>query len=172
MAASLLRDWRIKALCKMPPDWWAAPAVRGIVIAPSNPISIPSSACTFRRLAATTRHLCKWPNSVANWSRPQADKRTGSISICICIRIVATLLSGNRPWAQLRLQLTIVLRTAVHQFGFSSSRGGFKAPSGELATLFEQFIMLSFCSLSFAGANPSPAIGRPIRAQPCSSKSL
>lgn len=60
-----------------------------------------------------------------------------------------------------------------------SSRGGFKAPSGELAALFQQFIMLSFflslplsLSLFFAGASLSPAIGRPIRAQPCSSKSL
>lgn len=78
MAASPPLVWRIKARCKMPPDWWAALALKCIVIAPSSPISIPSSVCTFRRLAATTRHLCKWPNnnnSGANRSRPQAADR-------------------------------------------------------------------------------------------------
>lgn len=205
MAASPPLAWRIKAHCKMPPDWWAALAPRCIVIAPSSPISIPSSVCTFRRLAATTRHLCKWPNnnSGANRSRPQAADRVRGSNLwhlhvdlhphrrcheVECRRQTIDL--GGATTADVvavvavvavvrRLQLTIVLPTAVHGLGSPIHVAGSRHPVANwlrfginLLWFHAFFLLSSSFFLCFSGANPSLAIGRPIRAQPCSSKSL
>lgn len=206
MAASPPLVWRIKAHCKMPPDWWAALALKCIVIAPSSPISIPSSVCTFRRLAATTRHLCKWPNnnnSGANRSRPQAADRFRGSNLwhlhldlhphrrrcheVECRRQTIDLGGATTADVVVFVAVSCCCRASLaidncstncsSWFGFTNSTlrvQGTQLPIGyALPSIYCDF-MLSFCSLllSFSGANPSLAIGRPIRAQPCSSKSL
>lgn len=169
MAASPLLVWRIKAPCKMPPVWWAALAQRCIVIAPSSPISIPSSACTFRRLAASTRHLCKWPTTVARTGpdrKPQTESAAtyGICGICIsiCIRIedatrssAAVRQSTLGPTADVvvivaverRLQLTIVLPTAVHVLGSPTYVAGSRHPVANWLRFVIKFNMIS-CFLS------------------------
>lgn len=177
MAASPPLVWRIKAHCKMPPDWWAALALKCIVIAPSSPISIPSSVCTFRRLAATTRHLCKWPNnnnnSGANRSRPQAADRVGGRNLwhlhldlhphrrcheVECRRQTIDLGWGNNCRCRCRCCCLLLLSCVAcnwqlfYQLQFmvwvhQFHVAGFKAPSCQLATLWHQFIVIS-CFLS------------------------
>lgn len=209
MAASPPLVWRIKAHCKMPPDWWAALALKCIVIAPSSPISIPSSVCTFRRLAATTRHLCKWPNnnnnSGANRSRPQAADRVRGSNLwhlhldlhphrrcheVECRRQTIDLGGATTADVVAVVAVSCCCRASLaidncstncsSWFGFTNStlRGSRHPVASWLRFVinllwFHAFFLLSSSfSLSFSGANPSLAIGRPIRAQPCSSKSL
>lgn len=176
MAASPPLVWRIKAHCKMPPDWWAALALKCIVIAPSSPISIPSSVCTFRRLAATTRHLCKWPNnnnnSGAHRSRPQAADRVRGSNLwhlhldlhphrrcheVECRRQTIDLGGATTADVVAVVAVSCCCRASLaidncstncsSWFGFTNSRCGFKAPSCQLATLWHQFIVIS-CFLS------------------------
>lgn len=171
MAASPLLVWRIKAHYKMPPVWWAALAQRCIVIAPSSPISIPSSACTFRRLAASTRHLCKWPTTewreqVQTASRRQSRQqlmasasRSASASRMPRGRVPP---SDNRPWAQLPMSLSLLLSSVdcnwqlfyqlqfmfwVHQLTLrvqgTQLRIVYALPSNLI--WFHAFFLLSFC---------------------------
>lgn len=100
--------------------------------------------------------------------KPQTESEAATYGICIsiCIRIEdatrssavvrqSTLVGQQLPMSLLlslvavvrRLQLTIVLPTAVHGLGSPNSRCEFKAPSCQLATLWHQFIMIS-CFLS------------------------
>lgn len=166
MAASPLLVWRIKAHCKMPPVWWAALAQRCIVIAPSSPISIPSSACTFRRLAASTRHLCKWPTTEWREQVQTASRRQSNLwhlhldlhphrgcHEVECRRQTIDLGPNCRCRCHCCCRASIAIDNCSTNcsscFGFTNLRCGFKAPSCELSTLCHQIyydFMLSFCS--------------------------
>lgn len=127
--------------------------------------------CTFRRLAATTRHLCKWPNNNnrgANRSRPQAADRVRGSNLwhlhldlhphrrrcheVECRRQTIDLGGATTGDVVAVVAVSCCCRdncstNCSSWFGFTNSCGGFKAPSCQLATLCHQFIVIS-CFLS------------------------